>query len=102
MPSPSQGNFLNKLSNVCSPTVTRVAAFLFAFGMIGLGIPFAAIVMRYNLLVGRVCGPGMSTFWAIYFPWLISWLFYTGGKSTIWTERPSAFSMPRTLRRPYS
>ena len=75
-----QGNFLNKLSNVCSPTVTRVSAFLFAFGMIGLGIPFAAIVMRYNLLVGRVCGPRMSTFWAIYFPWIISWLFYTGGK----------------------
>lgn len=39
----AQGNFLNTLSNVCSPTITRVSAFLFAFGMIGLGIPFAAI-----------------------------------------------------------
>jgi len=75
----AQGNFLNTLSNVCSPTPTRISAFLFAFGMIGLGIPFAAIVTRYNLLVGRMCGPRMSTFWAIYFPWLVSWGFYTGG-----------------------
>jgi len=75
----AEGNFLNKLSNVCSPTVTRISAFLFAFGMIGLGIPFAAIVTRYNLLVGRMCGPSASSFWAVYFPWLISWVFYTGG-----------------------
>ena len=28
--------------------------------------------------VGRTCGPRMSTFWAVYFPWLVSWLFYGG------------------------
>lgn len=75
----TQGNFLSTLSNVCSPRITRISAFLFAFGMIGLGIPFAAIVTRYNLLVGRLAGPRMSTFWSIYAPWLVSWAFYTGG-----------------------
>jgi hypothetical protein len=34
------GNILTTLSNACSPPITRVSAFLFAFGMIGLGIPF--------------------------------------------------------------
>uniref|UniRef100_A0A0C3UDE5 Amino acid transporter transmembrane domain-containing protein n=1 Tax=Guillardia theta (strain CCMP2712) TaxID=905079 RepID=A0A0C3UDE5_GUITC len=75
----AEGNFLNTLSNACSPTITRVSAFLFAFGMIGLGIPFICIVTRYSLLVGRVCGPRMSHFWAIFFPWLVSWVFYEGG-----------------------
>mmetsp|Transcript_6793 Transcript_6793/g.13414 ORF Transcript_6793/g.13414 Transcript_6793/m.13414 type:complete len:540 (-) Transcript_6793:1023-2642(-) len=78
----ADGNFLNTLSNSCSPTVTRISAFLFAFGMIGLGIPFISIVTRYSLLVGRVCGPRMSNFWSVYFPWLVSWLFYEGGLFT--------------------
>jgi len=75
----AEGNFLNALSNECSPLVTRVSAFLFAFGIIGLGIPFNCIVTRYSLLVGRVCGPRSSSFWAVWFPWLVSWLVYGGG-----------------------
>lgn len=50
--------------------------------MIGLGIPFCSIVLRYSLLVGRVCGPRMSNVWSIYAPWLVSWAFYEGGLFT--------------------
>mmetsp|Transcript_23168 Transcript_23168/g.52533 ORF Transcript_23168/g.52533 Transcript_23168/m.52533 type:complete len:183 (-) Transcript_23168:17-565(-) len=38
-----------------------------------------SIVVRYSLLVGRVCTPQWSQFWAVFFPWMGSWLFYQGG-----------------------
>jgi hypothetical protein len=38
-----------------------------------------SIVTRYSLLVGRVCSPAWSQYWAVFFPWMLSWLFYQGG-----------------------
>jgi len=73
------GNFLSAASNHCSPNITRISAFVFAFGMIGLGIPFNSIVTRYSLQVGKACGPRWAIFWSVAFPWGVSWLFYGDG-----------------------
>eukprot|EP00284_Hemiselmis_tepida_P012661 CAMPEP_0174934316 /NCGR_PEP_ID=MMETSP1355-20121228/49130_1 /TAXON_ID=464990 /ORGANISM="Hemiselmis tepida, Strain CCMP443" /LENGTH=304 /DNA_ID=CAMNT_0016180901 /DNA_START=102 /DNA_END=1012 /DNA_ORIENTATION=- len=73
------GNFLSAAANQCSPSITRISAFVFAFGMIGLGIPFNSIVTRYSLQVGKACGPRWAIFWSVAFPWGVSWLFYGDG-----------------------
>jgi len=59
----------------------QVCAMLFAMGIIGLGIPVFCIMMRYNLLVSRVCGANMALFWGNVFPYLVAWLLYQGDLS---------------------
>jgi len=71
-------NFLSALGSKLTPVVTRVCAYLFAIGIIGLGIPVFCIMTRYNLIVGKVCRPLWASFWGVAFPWLIGWIFYQG------------------------
>ena len=72
----------NMLELLASPSasgpLTRVCALLFGVAIIGLGIPIFCILMRYNLVVGGVCGNGLGTFLGGVLPWLVSWLVYQG------------------------
>ena len=72
----------NMLELLASPAavgpVTRVCSLLFGVAIIGLGIPIFCVLMRYNLVVGGVCGNGLGTFLGGVLPWLVSWLVYQG------------------------
>ena len=50
---------------------------VFAFAIIGLGVPVYCVLMRYNLRAG-----GLSEFWSHILagagPWAVSWLVYRG------------------------
>lgn len=71
-------NMLELLESSAVGNTTRVCAAMFGVVIIGLGIPIFCVLMRYNLVVGGVCNNRWATFWGAVFPWLISWLFYTG------------------------
>jgi hypothetical protein len=73
---------LEMLSSSAVGAPTRLAALLFGVAIIGLGIPVFCILMRYNLVVGGVCGNGLGTFLGGVLPWLISWLVYQVGRSS--------------------
>jgi hypothetical protein len=74
-----QGNFLNSLASHCNPTITRLAAFLFAIVCVGLSVPIFCIMVRYNLIVDGLCGDRTAIFYSVILPFMTSWLFYHGG-----------------------
>jgi hypothetical protein len=74
-----QGNFLNSLASHCNPTITRLAAFLFAIVCVGLSVPIFCIMVRYNLIVDGLCGDRTAIFYSVVLPFMTSWLFYHGG-----------------------
>lgn len=45
-------------------------------------IPIFAIMMRYNLIENNVCRSSTATFIAVFMPWIISIILYTGGGFT--------------------
>jgi len=57
---------------------TRWAVYLFNFGTIIPGIPIFSILVRYNLLTGKVCGPRGAFVYSFVAPWAISALLYRG------------------------
>jgi len=72
-------DILSLLLSAASPgLLTRLCAVVFALVIIGLGIPVFCVMMRYNLVNGRVCSPRAGMFWAAYVPWLVSWAVYQG------------------------
>ena len=73
---------LELLTSRAVGSTVRLSALLFGVAIIGLGIPIFCILMRYNLVVGGVCGNGLGTFLGGVLPWLISWLVYQVGRSS--------------------
>ena len=57
---------------------TRWAVYMFNFGTIVPGIPIFSILVRYNLLTGKVCGPKFAFFYSFVLPWAISAFMYRG------------------------
>lgn len=55
----------------------QLGAFVFAFVIIGLGIPLFCVLLRLNL-IGSGVNVKTANFFAVYLPWSISWLFYNG------------------------
>jgi len=62
---------------------TQLGASIFAFLIIGLGIPLFSVIMRLNLTGSGMCSRKTGDFLAVILPWSISWLFY---KSAITTK----------------
>lgn len=58
------------------PIYTRYAAYLWDITTIIPGIPVLAIMIRYNLLSGKVCGRMWSFFWGVVFPWIVTAFMY--------------------------
>ncbi|KAJ1453515.1 hypothetical protein M885DRAFT_443632 [Pelagophyceae sp. CCMP2097] len=71
-------NLLKTLTAPESAFVTRLCGGVFAYGIIGLGIPIFCVLMRYNLVAGGICEPRAALFFAAALPWLLSWLAYQG------------------------
>jgi len=57
---------------------TQISASLFAFFIIGLGIPLFSVLMKMNLVGSGLCTSTQGNILATFVPWLIGWLFYKG------------------------
>ncbi|KAF2077551.1 hypothetical protein CYY_001169 [Polysphondylium violaceum] len=68
-------NILNLMGLETSPTLTRIASYLFSLGVIMPGIPVCFITIRYNLYVGYICGKRSSYFWGVIVPWFVAFIF---------------------------
>ena len=58
--------------------LTRIAVYLFNFGTIVPGIPVFSILVRYNLLSGKVCSSRWAFFYSFVLPWGVSMFLYRG------------------------
>ena len=56
----------------------QIGASLFAFFIVGLGIPFFSILLRLNLTGSGLCSVRMGNFIAVWLPWGLSWIMYQG------------------------
>mmetsp|Transcript_31874 Transcript_31874/g.44440 ORF Transcript_31874/g.44440 Transcript_31874/m.44440 type:complete len:599 (+) Transcript_31874:37-1833(+) len=80
---PNGADLLTKLSMPSQWFVTRVLAQLFPPLVLVPGIPILSIIVRYNLLENRVCGPFNANMIAVVLPWLIAFLTMSGNKLNI-------------------
>ena len=71
-------NFLSTLTSPSQPTSTRITAFLFAYFIIGFGVPVFCVIARYNLAASGRVSPRMSVFLGVALPWCTSWMLYQG------------------------
>lgn len=55
-----------------------LAAYLFPPAALLTGIPVFSIIIRYNLLENKICGPVAANLFAVVFPWAVALFFYTG------------------------
>jgi len=56
----------------------QIGASLFAFFIIGLGIPLFSVLLRLNLTGNGLCSTKMGNVIAVWFPWCVSWMLYQG------------------------
>lgn len=75
-------NILNVISRN-APTgafgvITRLSVYLFNFATIIPGIPVCSILVRYNLVTGKLCPPIIANLIGVVAPWVISMFFYHG------------------------
>lgn len=59
-----------------TPRVAQYAAYLWDITTLIPGIPVLAIMVRYNLLSGRVCGRFAAFFWGVVAPWIVTMFCY--------------------------
>ncbi len=59
-----------------TPRVSQYAAYLWDLTTLVPGIPVLAIMVRYNLLSGRVCGRAGAFFWGVVAPWIVTMFCY--------------------------
>jgi len=71
----------NMLSGVFGISV-QLGASLFAFMIIGLGIPLFSVLTRLNLTSNGQCSLFVGNLLAVIFPWSISWILYRGSAIT--------------------
>eukprot|EP00038_Savillea_parva_P004283 m.135992 g.135992 ORF g.135992 m.135992 type:complete len:573 (-) comp11426_c6_seq1:40-1758(-) len=58
------------------PPITQYSAYLWDITTMIPGIPVLAVMVRYNLLSGNVCGRFGSFFWGVLFPWIATAFCY--------------------------
>jgi len=62
---------------------TRICSELFVFFIIGLGIPLFSVLSRLNLTGSGLCSEFVANLLAVYLPWGIAWVFYSGGATSL-------------------
>jgi len=77
MPHASQ-NMLESMMSGTFGIVMQICASVFAFFIIGLGIPLFCVLKRMNLTGKEMLSKSHANLFAVYLPFSISWLFYTG------------------------
>lgn len=77
MPHASQ-NMLESMMSGTFGIPMQICASIFAFFIIGLGIPLFCVLKRLNLTGQNLMSRSTANIFAVYLPFSISWLFYTG------------------------
>lgn len=77
MPHVSQ-NMLESMMSGTFGIPMQVCASVFAFFIIGLGCPLFSVLTRMNLTGRGMLTTSKANLLAVYLPFSISWLFYTG------------------------
>jgi len=62
---------------------TEICSELFVFFIIGLGIPLFSVLLRLNLTGSGLCSESGANLFAVYLPWGIAWVFYSGGATAL-------------------
>jgi len=75
-------NMLQSMMSGVFGKFTEISSMVFAFFIIGLGIPLFSVLTRLNLTGSGLCNDFTANILAVYFPWGTAWLLYTGGKTT--------------------
>jgi len=73
---PDATDILNLLMLRDQPEISQYCAYFWDLTTLIPGIPILAIMVRYNLLSGNVCGPFWSFFWGVVFPWIVTAFCY--------------------------
>jgi amino acid permease len=69
-------NMLESMMSGVFGTAMQLGASVFAFCIIGLGIPLFSVLTRLNLLGGGLCTRNVGNLLAVYLPFGASWLLY--------------------------
>eukprot|EP00045_Choanoeca_perplexa_P012175 m.131850 g.131850 ORF g.131850 m.131850 type:complete len:607 (+) comp15915_c0_seq3:277-2097(+) len=75
-PRPRADDILNILLLRDQPWVSQYSAYLWDITTLIPGIPVLAIMVRYNLLSGKVCGRFWSFFFGVVAPWIVTMFLY--------------------------
>eukprot|EP00593_Proboscia_inermis_P015434 CAMPEP_0171325484 /NCGR_PEP_ID=MMETSP0816-20121228/116834_1 /TAXON_ID=420281 /ORGANISM="Proboscia inermis, Strain CCAP1064/1" /LENGTH=253 /DNA_ID=CAMNT_0011824667 /DNA_START=454 /DNA_END=1215 /DNA_ORIENTATION=- len=71
-------NMLESMTSGSLGEITQMTSSLFAFFIIGLGIPLFSVVARLNLVGSGLCSERTGNILAVYVPWTLSWMLYQG------------------------
>jgi len=77
MPHASQ-NMLESMMSGTFGIIMQISASVFAFFIVGLGIPLFCVLKRMNLTGKEMVSRNTANIFAVYLPFAMSWLFYTG------------------------
>ena len=77
MPNVSD-NMLESMESGVYGVALQIGASIFAFFIIGLGIPLFSVLTRYSLVGSGLCSTMTANLLAVYFPFGIGWLLYQG------------------------
>jgi hypothetical protein len=69
-------NMLASMMSGAMGSMIQLGASVFAFAIIGLGIPLFSVLTRLNLTGSGLCSTSTGNLLAVYFPFSISWLLY--------------------------
>ena len=71
-------NMLESMESGVFGVSMQVSASIFAFFIIGLGIPLFSVFTRYSLVGSGLLTTPMANLLAVYFPFGVGWLLYQG------------------------
>lgn len=75
-------NMLESIMSGAFGTRMEVGASIFAFVIIGLGIPLYSVLTRMNLTGSGLCSHSVGNALAVYLPFSVSWMLYQGDAVT--------------------
>ena len=77
MPNVSE-NMLESMESGVYGVGLQIGASIFAFFIIGLGVPLFSVLTRYSLVGSELCSTPIANLLAVYFPFGVGWLLYEG------------------------
>jgi amino acid permease len=75
-------NMLQSMMSGSLGTCLQLGASIFAFAIVGLGIPLFSVLTRLNLVGSGLCSERVGNLFAVYFPFAVSWFLYDGDTVT--------------------
>lgn len=81
LPNISDNMLESLMSGAMGPTM-QIGASIFAFAIIGLGIPLFSVLTRLNLSGSGLCSRRVANLLAVYFPFACAWIVNDGKSIT--------------------